>query len=225
MVYRVDLSVVWTAVGSVATVGAVAAAWLASRSARAARQGELEAARIRDLENRISERKYEVYKPMLDYIGHIFNQQSEESRAAIADKVAVNKVFVEFARWIGIYGSDEVLTAYHHLMQGMSYGAPPVVLNRLMADFLLAARRDIGNSNSKAQQDELLIVTFRVNDFYNEGDLVGKVMRLPLKKALKKAGWTPPWSSMNAGRPVNEASSLGTGPSVNQSPTPPQPNT
>jgi hypothetical protein len=209
-VCRVDLGVVWTAVGSVAAVGSVIAAWLATRSAHAARQGELEAARIRDLENRISERKYEVYKPMLDYIGHIFSQPNEESRRALADQAAVTKVYVDFSRWLAIYGSDEALTAYHNLMQGINYGAPPLMLNRLMTDFLLAARRDIGNSASKTRQTELFTVAFRITDFYDQGDLAGQIMRLPLKKALKKAGWSPPWSSMKAGPPVVQTPDAGT---------------
>jgi hypothetical protein len=205
-----DLGVVWTAVGSVATVGSVIAAGLASRSARAAKQGELEAERIRDLENRISERKYETYKPMLDYIGHVFNTQSKESQQAIADQDAAAKVFADFGRWIAIYGSDEALTAYHNLMQGFGYGAPLVVSYRLMADFFLAARRDIGNSGSKARESELFTVAFRINDFYNQGDLLGQIMNLPLKKALKKARWSPPWSTMNAGPPKIQTPNPGT---------------
>lgn len=205
-----DLGVVWTAVGSVATVGSVIAAVLATRSARAARQGELEAGRLRDLENRISERKYEVYKPMLDYIGHVFSQQNEESKKAIADEVAVNKMYLDFSRWIVIYGSDEALTAYHNLMQAINYSAPMLVLNRLMTDFLLAARRDIGYSESRARREELFTVAFRLNDYYSQGDLTGKIMRLPLKKALKKAGWSPPWSSMNARHPAVQAPDSGT---------------
>jgi hypothetical protein len=216
----VDLGVVWTAVGSVATVGSVVAAWLASRSARAARQGELEAGRIRDMENRISERKYEVYLPMLEYLGHVFNQQNEESQKAIADSVANTKIFVDFSRWLAIYGSDEALTAYHNLVQAMNYNAPTLVLSRLITDFVLAARRDIGNSNSNASRTELFAVTFRLNDFYDQGDLTRQVMRLPLKKALKKAGWTPPWSSMNAGPPKNQAQVPGTDPTVIQLPNP-----
>ena len=204
-----DLGVVWTAVGSVATVSSVVAAWLATRSARAARQGELEAARIRDMENRISERKYEVYKPMLDYIGHIFSQQSEESKQAIADQAAVNKIYVDFSRWLAIYGSDEALTAYHNLMQGMSYGAPLLVLNRLITDFLLAARRDIGNSGSRTSETELFTVAFRLNDFYSQEDLARQIMRLPLKKALKKAGWSPPWSSKKAVPNANQPPGAG----------------
>jgi hypothetical protein len=212
----VDLGVVWTAVGSVATVGSVIAAWLATRSARAARQGELEAGRLRDLENRISERKYELYKPMLDYIGHLFSQQNEESRNAVADQDAVNKVFLDFSRWIVIYGSDEALAAYHNLMQSLNYAAPPLVLNRLMTDFLLAARRDIGNSGSKARQAELFTVAFRINDFYSQGDLAGEIMELPLKKALKKAGWSPPWSSMKAGPPAVQAPDPGASSAANR---------
>jgi hypothetical protein len=216
----VDLGVVWTAVGSVATVGSVVAAWLATRSARAARQGELEAGRIRDMENRISERKYEVYLPMLEYLGNVFNQQNEESRKAIADPVAVNKIFVDFSRWLAIYGSDEALTAYHNLMQAMGYDAPMLVLNRLITDFVFAARRDIGNSNSKIARPELFTVNFRLNDYYDQGDLAGQIMRLPLKKALKKAGWKPPWSSMNAGPPKNQPQVPGAGATLIQPPNP-----
>ncbi len=206
-----DLGIAWTAVGSVGTVASVLAAWYATRSARAAQQGELEAGRIRDLENRISQQKYETYKPMLDYIGNIFSQQqSEESRKAVADKAAVRKTLLDFSRWIVIYGSDEALRAYHNLFHGMTYDAPWVVQQRLMADFFLAARRDIGFAGSKAQQSELLTVALRLNDFYNQGDLTGKVMRLPLKRALKKAGWSPPWSSMNSGLPKPKDANSGT---------------
>jgi hypothetical protein len=144
--------------------------------------------------------KYETYAPMLEMIGDFFSQ-TDSSRNAVANVEANVDKFVKFAKWIAIYGSDEALEAYHNLMQALRYAPPIFVGFRLIADFILAARRDIGYPDTEISRGKLLAVTFRVNDYYEQGDLLEKVMTLPLDQACKLAGWSMPWASMNAKPP------------------------
>ena len=176
-------------------IASVIAAIVAARSAQAAKRGEAEAQRIRDLENRISERKYETYRPMLEMLGDVFSQ-AKTSREAVADVDSNVDKFVSFSKWITIYGSDQAFRAYHNLTQSFQYDPPIQITLRLIADFMLAARKDIGYPETEVTRAQL--VALRINDFYQLGDVVGQVMTLPLDEACKLVGWLPPWSSMNA---------------------------
>jgi hypothetical protein len=186
-------------VAVIPAVAAIVAAVVAARSARAVKRTEAETDRIRDLENRISERKYETYKPMLEMLGNVFSQ-AKTSREAMADADANTDKFVNFSTWITVFGSDEAFTAYHNLTQSFHYSPPIQITLRLVADFILAARKDIGYPDIDVTRMQL--VALRLNDFYQQGELLGQVMTLPLEQACKLVGWPIPWSSMNAKSPV-----------------------
>jgi hypothetical protein len=178
---------------------AIVAAVVAARSARAVKRSEAENDRIRNLENRISERKYETYKPMLEMLGNVFSQ-AKTSREAIADADANTEKFVNFSTWITVFGSDEAFSAYHNLTQSFNYSPPIQISLRLVADFILAARKDIGYPDTDVTRMQL--TALRLNDFYQQGELLGQVMALPLEQACMLVGWPIPWSSMNARPPA-----------------------
>jgi hypothetical protein len=72
-------------------------------------------------------------------------------------------------------------------------GAPLFINMRLMADFLLAVRKDLSYPGTQLSRTTLMATTFRVNDFYRQGDDFRKIMTLPLSEACKIANWPEPW--------------------------------
>jgi hypothetical protein len=186
-------SLVVLAVAAIAAVGSIIAAISASRSAKSVQKNEADAQRIRDLENRLSGQKYATYKPMIDLLGSMLSQD-EASRAALADAGANVPMFREFATWISIYGSDEALSAWHNFTKGTASNPPLMIKIRLLGDFLLAARKDIGYPDSQITTPEL--IAMRINDFYDQEETYKQALTLPFDEACKLAEWQPPWLTM-----------------------------
>ncbi|MFI0199865.1 MULTISPECIES: hypothetical protein [Streptomyces] len=143
---------------------------------------ELDAQRIRDLEARNSEKKYDTYKPMINLLKDALDRRTidpETFRTSISD----------FATWVAIYGSDEALSAFHNFMQA-SYGSPPpVILMRLYADFVIAARRDIGYPDT--QVTRLQFLGIRISDAYSNSAF--REIDKPFSELCRNVGWNPPW--------------------------------
>ncbi|MDH6579033.1 hypothetical protein [Kitasatospora sp. MAP5-34] len=170
------------AVAAVPALAAVSAAIIAARAAKSARRLELDVQRVRDLESRISEKKYETYKPMINFFSELMSSvrpTEEESRSRISD----------FSTWISIFGSDESVKAFHNFMQAAYHAPPPVVLMKLYADFVVAARRDMGYPETSIMPTDFL--GMRINDLY-ESDLLANVNK-SLPEVCAEARWTPPW--------------------------------
>jgi flagellar basal body-associated protein FliL len=64
-------------VAGIAAVAAIAAAVVAALSARSTKQLELRAQRTRELESRISERKIDVYKPLIELLGNVISNAAQ----------------------------------------------------------------------------------------------------------------------------------------------------
>src|SRR5689334_10104432 len=94
-----------------ATIAAVSAIF-AARSAKKTKTLELQAQRIRDLENRIADKKFETYKPLIDALYDILDPAKVKGKMG-----ELMEVFNRFDAWITIYGSDEVVRAWHHFRQ------------------------------------------------------------------------------------------------------------
>jgi hypothetical protein len=75
--------------------------------------------------------------------------------------------------------------------------APIPILTRLMADFLLAVRKDLSYPDTEISGTTLIATTFRVRDFYQQGDEFRKIMTLPMSEACALAGWRQPWEFSN----------------------------
>jgi hypothetical protein len=179
----------WVAilVASIAAGAAVIAAIVAAASARSTKQLELQAQRTRDLESRISERKAEVYKPMIDMLGTILSAAAQDVKPS-PEKVQAN--MREFATWIIIYGSEDAIKAYHNFTQAAFAQAPGLIATRLYAEFILAARRDLGYPETSVTAME--IMGMRVTDLYSEFEY-RSAMTQTFEELCQRERWTPPW--------------------------------
>lgn len=172
---------------SIPALAAIFAAILAGGFAKSSKRSESEAQRLRDLESRISERKYDTYKPMIDLLGDMLNKERSSALHASGD---VPAKLHEFANWASIYASDESVTSFRNLMQASYAAAPPEMFLRLYAEFVLAARRDIGRPDTTTTLEE--IISMRLTDFYAT-DGLRWVVADSFSDVCKRADWVPPW--------------------------------
>jgi len=174
-------------VAAVPAIASIVAAILAVRSARASRAAEIEAARLRDLEDRLAERRYDTYQPMIDLLRRMMD--GTKTGTKVSERESTGKLS-EFGAWISIFGSDDALRAYHNFMQGAFRGAPTPIAMRLYADFLLAVRKDMGDSSSASTQAEVLGI--RINDLYDDPTF-RDMATLSFEDLCKRHDWQPPW--------------------------------
>ncbi|HEV2639702.1 MAG TPA: hypothetical protein VGX23_31505 [Actinocrinis sp.] len=125
----------------IAFIGAAAsvvAAIVAACYAKSTQRNDAEAQRARELKSRISERKYELYKPMIELFGDILDSTKT---AGMAERAAeIQAKFADFSTWVNIYGSDGAIVAFHNFKQAAFHPPlPSLVATRLFADFLLEA--------------------------------------------------------------------------------------
>ncbi|WP_158711565.1 hypothetical protein [Streptomyces xylophagus] len=176
------------AVAAVPALAAIMAAIISAHSARSAKKSEIAAQHLRDLEARISEKKYEVYKPMINLLKDILDQHSmpeDEFKSRIS----------EFSAWVTIFGSDGAVRAFHHFMQSAYAGnTPPIILMKLYAEFVLSARRDLGYPDTTIDARHFL--GMRISDLYTD-ESFSKV-DLPLADLCSEVSWTPPWEQAPA---------------------------
>jgi len=168
----------------VPAIAAIGAAIIAGRASKAVRRSELTAQRVRDLEDRLHEKKYEVYKPMVNMLSDLIgaNVPEGEELPLFLEK------FKEFSTWIVIYGSDEAVVAFQRFMQAAFKDAPTIVAMRLYADFILAARKDMGYPDTAVRRDHL--IGLRINDIYD----FPLIKETSLARLCAQAEWAPPWS-------------------------------
>jgi len=100
---------------------------------------------------------------------------------------AMIKEMKDFSTWIGIYGSDEAVRAFHDWMQAIYSSAPVAILLRLYGDFIIAARNDIGNSHMTVGRQHLL--GMRINDIYDYPDVVDP----SFDEVCDRLNWRAPW--------------------------------
>jgi hypothetical protein len=170
----------------VATIGlpslvATASALFAFIQARHARLAERDLEKLRRLEARVSGRKYDVYKPMIE----MFDKQL--AGVVVPDS---KELSAEFLRWIVVFGSDEAIIAYGHFMQCTYASAPPDILPRMYAEFILAVRRDLGDAESKISA--LDFYAPKLNDLFDIRSTYFTLAR-PLEEVLALSGWQAPW--------------------------------
>ncbi|MCL6297602.1 hypothetical protein [Streptomyces kronopolitis] len=181
--WRVSLTV-----AAIPAIASVVAAVIAARSARRAKTSEIDAQHLRDLEARISEKKYDVYKPMINLLKDILNQR-------VMSEDEFKSLISEFSAWVTIFGSDQAVRAFHDFMQATYVtGTPPVILMKLYAEFVLAARRDMGYPDTMIGAKHFL--GMRISDLYSH-DQLAKV-DMPLADLCRDVGWTPPWEQTPA---------------------------
>jgi hypothetical protein len=172
-------------VAIIAAISAITAAIIAARSANKIKSAEIQAKRIEDLESRISERKHDVYKPMIDLLSDL----TDPRKAGDVTSDQTRQTMAEFSAWIAIYGSDDAVVAYHNYMQTVYASPPAEVLLRLYAEFVLAARRDMGYPETSVELRHLL--GMRINDLY--ANKIFDLVSLSFGELCKSKAWTPPW--------------------------------
>lgn len=166
-------------------IASVAAAVVAGVFAWSTRRTDRQVERIRELETRISERKYATYKPLIDILTELLRpdapQRDEASEAAMQASLR------DFATWISIYGSDEAVDTFHKFMQVAVRNPPSVIALRLLGDFLVAARKDMGYPYTKIGRKQILGT--RITDLYDHPDLLDP----SFDEVCSRLDWTPPW--------------------------------
>jgi hypothetical protein len=176
------------AIAGISAITAIAAAFISSRSAHTSKRAEISAQQLRDLENRISEKKYDVYRPMILLLQRVIDREQippEEFRKRVSD----------FSTWIIIYGSDEAVRAFHNFMQ-VAYNDPPVqVLMRFYAEFVITARKDMGSPQTDVSRSHFL--GMRISDLYTSDTLAD--LDHPIEELTRETHWMLPWQR-NASR-------------------------
>jgi len=192
-------------VASIAAVASISAAFVAAFSARSTKQIELRSQHARELEARISEEKSNTYRPIIEMLGNVLSNPSNDGTESAAFDP---KVAGAFATWVAIYGSDDALIAYHNFMQSAFNTAPAPILARLYAEFIIAARRDIGYPETQIKAGHLL--GLRITDLYSDEDY-RLAVTLPFAELCRSNDWTPPWlasiQKANAPSPTTPAPS------------------
>lgn len=179
-----------SAIAAVPVIAGISSAVIASRSARSVKRTEAEAQRMRDLENRISERKLETYQPVIEALGDLFDPAK---MASFSDNSAHFEVTMKkFMTWVAIYGSDDAVEAYRNIMQASFHDAPPFILARLVAEFIVTARKDIGRPDTNIKP--IHVMGIRISDIYSEREYF-EAMTLPFQQVCKKYEWKIPWDT------------------------------
>lgn len=167
-----------------AIVSVFCAIW-ASRSAFRAQAAEHEAARLRALEERVAQKKYEMYQPMLKVIGDMLTpSRNEQALKSLED------VLADFQTFVTVWGSDEVVEAFYRYRKSASVDTPVVINMRLMSDFLLAVRKDVAWPGTNL--DARHVICIRINDMDKHPELEGQLL-MPLEKLISENKWDAPF--------------------------------
>lgn len=174
-------------IGVPAAASLLAALW-AARSANRARQAESEAARLRQLEERLAEKKFALYEPILTALGELFTP----GRSVAGTKRMENEL-PKFMTFVAMWGSDEAVETFFRYRQaaGSDPQPPHQITLRLVSDFLIAVRHDLSGDQSRITGLEAM--GMRITDLYSDPDGVD-TFSLPLDALARKHGWTPPWA-------------------------------
>lgn len=177
---------------AVPAIFSAGAAVVAVIFAARAKQAEYEAARLRDLEQRVAEKKAELYDPMIQLLGDLLTPD----RNKVAEKKMLD-VMADFQPLVTLWGSDEVNEAFFRFRASASASPPPKVIMRLVADFLLAVRRDVAWPETEI--DGLHTVGTRINDLHEDPEIV-MALTLPLDQVFAMTDWHPAFPMRQAGK-------------------------
>ncbi|PSL39645.1 hypothetical protein CLV49_3289 [Labedella gwakjiensis] len=169
-----------------AVVAVFSALW-ATRSARRAQQAEHEAARLRALEDRVAQKTYEMYQPFLQAMGDILTPH----RSAAALK-KFEDVMADFQTFVIVWGSDEAIEKFFRYRLAANSSPPVSITMRLMAEFLLAVRKDIAWPNTRVSAFHT--IAMRINDLPEHPELA-EAMSMPLADLCRREGWEAPFDT------------------------------
>ncbi|WP_143091746.1 hypothetical protein [Lentzea albida] len=177
------------AVAGIPAVAAIVSAIFAGRYALRTRRAESDAQRTRELEARLSEKKFNTYEPMINMLSEMLDGRYNASEDAM-DPITRMR---DFATWIAIFGSDRAVQAYHNWMQAIYSAAPAPILMYLYGEFLVAAREDLGYGATAVQRQHLL--GMRIKDIYT----FHGIGTLSFKEVCREQKWKPTWQGKKKG--------------------------
>lgn len=163
----------------VSIASAVVAAVFAGRAQRA----EHSQARLRDLEQRVAQKKVELYTPIVTLLGRILAPSGREKAEA-----EMEEVLVGFQSTIVMWASDEVIEAFFRFRAAASSNPPSKVTVRLVSDFLIAVRRDVAWPDTEV--DGLQVVGMRINDL-DKDPSIAAALTMPLGDVFAANDWKP----------------------------------
>ena len=186
-----------------AVVAAVVTAVIGANSTRKTGTIDAQSQQLRDLENRNATRKYEIYKPILDLYSMLLSPHGSEAKRWKENHkdVDIEKTLDDFAKWVIIYGSDDVVLKFHNFSETLNslHGREKDIwvflplLYRLYAEFIIAVRRDMGYPDTKIGVNHILAT----GGFNFYGSHLWPTSCLPLKelyeKYRKEYNWRPRW--------------------------------
>lgn len=175
----------------ISALAAIYAAWEAAK----AKASEVEATRLRELEQRLSERKMEIYGRIMAALGNLLTPEEARRLAPKAPKNksggdSLDSAIFDFMNDVVIYGSDDVLRAFTRFRLASDTNPPAPVIIRLVSDFMLAIRRDLDGGQSAVTGVEL--IGMRINGLYDEPKVIA-ALREPFEVVCTQNEWTPPW--------------------------------
>lgn len=173
-----------TAVAVPALVSIASAIW-ASRSANRARRAERDAVRLLALEERTASKKYELYEPFVAHLGDLLTPARKKAAETRSEEVMAN-----FQTSVMMWGSDEAVSAFSRFRRASAANPPAHITMRLVADLLIAIRRDIAVPDSRTTGIEIL--GSRINDLTKES-AIARALQAPFNEVCQEHGWEPPF--------------------------------
>ncbi|MDN4481623.1 hypothetical protein [Demequina muriae] len=96
----------------------------------------------------------------------------------------------DFQTSVMMWGSDDAVSAFSRFRRASSTNPPGHIAMRLVADLLLAIRRDVAVPDSRATGMEIL--GSRLNDL-KKGSAITRALEAPFPEVCKEHGWEPPF--------------------------------
>lgn len=176
---------------TVAVIAAGVAIFNAERSRRASRiaqQAEADAARLRMLEERLAQRKEDVYRPIVEALGGLFDKTGGEDaqKQRLKD---LEPVLQKFTTLLPVWGSEKVVLTFFLFRTLSSHSPPSEVTFRLVGDFLAAIREDITGVQDSISGYE--IFGLRINDLDKNPQYI-RAFELSLEGLAKEHNWALP---------------------------------
>jgi len=125
---------------------------------------------------------------MIDLFRRIFDTTTTGTK--IPDK-EFRSLTSKFMAWVTIYGSDEAVKIFSRWMQATYHDPPATILLRLYAEFVLAARRDMGYPTTEVTEADFLAM--RIKDLYHRDQTLYASLQRPIEDVARDEKWPIPW--------------------------------
>lgn len=177
----------WVQILTLATPALIAvfSAWWAARSARRAQRAEHDAQRARSLEERTAQKKYDLYEPFLTTLSDLLTPaRKAAAEARMMDTMA------DFQAYVSVWGSDEVMEAFTRYRMASSAEPTSAIIMRLMADLLVAIRKDIAWPDTEVTGAQ--IIGSRMTDIGDHPE-IKRAFEIPLDVLIAEERWAAPF--------------------------------